>query len=100
MPTRTDLALSRRFLLRQRGTDIRADTISPNWLLDVLDLLLAKELKAQVELSLDAVVDRAGDGDVARLCQALKTCGHVDPVTVDRAVGLLHDVAQVSADAK
>src|SRR5262245_12965154 len=48
----------------------------------------------------DGVVDGGGNADPAALGEGLQARGDVDATSIDRAVGLLDNIAQVDPDAK
>ena len=72
--------------------------IDPHRLRDVLDLLLAKILKAQIHLAFHMIDDGAGHTDAARFGQSFQARCDVDAVTVD-IVTLDDNVADVDSDA-
>src|SRR5581483_11719054 len=63
--------------------------VNPNGVGDVLDLAIPERLVSANELILDLLVNAARDIHLARIGDAFKTRGDVDPVTVD--VVLLND---------
>ena len=79
---------------------VNADAIHAHGLGDVLDLLLAQEVEAQLELALNRVENRARYADTAPLSQRLQAGRNVHAITVDRSVALLDHIAQVHADPK
>ena len=88
--------------LQLGGTEVQvvADAIGSHRRGDVLDALLAEVLEGRAHALADRALDGVGDGDAARLGDALQTRGDVDAVAVDRAVALLDHVAEMDADAK
>ena len=76
----------------------RAYGIRAHRLGDVLELLLAPVLEANVQLTLDLAVDLAGDEDSARIGNAFKPGRDVDPVAINIAVIVNNHVAQIDAD--
>jgi hypothetical protein len=66
---------------------------------DVLDLLLAQVLKAEIELVAHLVAHDAADADAARFSQGFEACGDIDAIAVD-VVTLDDDVAEIDTDAK
>src|SRR5262245_35797751 len=79
--------------MRPRAYGIRADRPG-----DVLELLLAPVLEANVQLTLDLAVDLAGDEDAARIGAAFKPRRDVDPIAVNVALFVNDHVAQIDAD--
>ena len=67
---------------------------------DVLDALLAEVVEGRLQALAHRALDGVGHRHAARLGDPFQARGDVDAVAVDRAVGLLHDVAEVDADAK
>jgi hypothetical protein len=82
----------------QRGA-IRAQPIDPDGLGDVLDRLLAQEICAERQLTLDLVVDAAGDVHTTGFGQRLEPGGDIDAIA-EQIVALDHDVAEIDADAE
>jgi hypothetical protein len=67
---------------------------------DVLDALLAEVVEGRLQALAQRALDRVGHRHATRLGDPFQARGDVDAVAVDRAVGLLHDVAEMDADAK
>src|SRR5262245_13593038 len=65
---------------------------------DVLELLLASVLEANVQLALDLAVDLARDEDAAWIGGAFKPGSDVDPVAINIALLVNNHVAQIDAD--
>src|SRR5207245_5866759 len=77
----------------------QGDAVDAHWPGDVLDLLLAQILKAEIELVAHLVAHDAADADAARLGQGFEPCRDIDAVAVDVAL-VDDDVAQIDADAE
>ena len=79
--------------MRSRAHGVSADRPG-----DVLELLLAAVLKANVQLAFDFAMDLGRDQDAARIGNALKPSRDVNPFTVDIALLVNDHVAEVDAD--
>jgi hypothetical protein len=66
---------------------------------DVLELLLAAILEANVELAFDFAVHLFGNEDAARIGDPLQPDGNVDPVAVEFTVLPNDNVTKVEPDA-
>ena len=67
---------------------------------NVLYRPLALVLEARRHLAANGRPHRVGNRDAARLGQPLQPRGDIHPVAIDRAVGLLDDIAEMNADAE
>jgi hypothetical protein len=75
------------------------DAIDAHWPSDVLDLLLAQILKAEIDFVADLVADDAADADPARLGQSFQPCRDIDAVAVNILL-VDDDIAEIDADAE
>ena len=64
----------------------RADSVSADRLGDVLELLLAAILEANVQLAFDFAIHLLGNQDAARIGDPLQPDRNVDPVAVEFTV--------------
>ena len=67
---------------------------------NIFQRLFADEFECGGYFRTYAVVDAAGDVDPARYRQRFESRRDIDPVTVNRAVAFLEDVAEIDPDAK
>ena len=81
--------------MRSRAHSVGADRLG-----DVLELLLAAALEANVELAFDFAVDLFRDQDAARIGGSLQPDGNVDAVAVEVTVRPNDDVTKVEPDAQ
>src|SRR5713226_8986109 len=79
--------------MRSHAYSVSADRFG-----DVLELLLAAILEANVQLAFDFAVDLARDQDTTRIGNAFKSSRDVDPVTINIALLVNDHVAQIDAD--
>jgi len=77
----------------------RAYTVNADWLGDVLELLLAAILEANVQLAFNFAVDLFGNEDAARIGDPLQPDSNVDPVAVEFTVLPNDNVTKVEPDA-
>ena len=82
------------------GLAVGSDPISAHGARDILDLVFADVLKADIDLALGLHIGGFGNRYAAGFRQAFQARRHVDPVTIDGAVALLENIAQVHTDAK
>jgi hypothetical protein len=66
---------------------------------DIANLVHSVVIEPQVWPAGERRTNHGGHGDSARFGQRLDACRHVDAVSIDGAVGLLCDIAQVDTDA-
>ena len=72
----------------------------PNGLRNVLERLISKVLKTRRHFAANGQANRLGRDDAACRSDALKTSCHIDAVSIHGAVGLLHHIAQMQAQAE
>jgi hypothetical protein len=77
----------------------RAYSVSADRLGDVLELLLAAILEANVQLAFDFAEHLFGNQDAARIGDALQPDSNVDPVAVEVTVLPNDNVTKVEPDA-
>src|SRR5256885_16732510 len=75
------------------------DPIDPNRPCDVLELLRAQVLAAEVDPPLDLLVHLPGQADAAGFGNSLQSGRHVDAVAINAGL-VTHDVALIDADPK
>ena len=67
---------------------------------DVLDFMFAQIVEGGRQVIAHRLLHDRRNRDTSGLCEPLQPRGNVDPIAIDRAIGLLDDVAEVHADAK
>ena len=77
----------------------RAHGVSADRPGDVLELLLAPVLEANVELAFDFAVDLLGNQDAARIGDPLQPDSNVDPITKKIAVSPDDNLSEIDPNA-
>jgi hypothetical protein len=78
----------------------RAYSVSADRLGDILEVLLAAILEANVQLAFDLVVHLLGNQDAARIGDPLQPDRNVDPVAVQVTVMPNDNVTKIEPDAQ